>query len=422
MFHRVGQWLKSHLAPPLSDEEFKRQRAELLKKTPVPTIWLFGKTGSGKSSVIRYLTGVEAIRIGSGFKPETRHSHRYDFPTAEQPVLQFLDTRGLGETDYDPAEDINQFEDDANLVLVTVRVLDNALDGILKPLRQIRKANPSRPVLLMLTCLHDAYPQQQHPNPDPFTQFPGVAGVGCPEFNFPTSREYFATALDGKLNSGHPTPSPDIPDALKAALRNQHDRFDGLADRIVPVDLTQPDDGFEEPNFGGERLKQAIIDLLPDVYRQAFLRLEDEMDALHDLHERRAMPYILGAASLSSSAAAVPVPWIDLPVVAAIQSEMVRRISRVYNQPMDLQQFLKLAGAVGGPLFLRQFVRETLKAIPVVGSAANAALAFATTYALGKACCWYFGEVLSGGAPTAAELKAQMAKQMDVAKGVWQKG
>ena len=397
MFHRVGHWLKSHLTPHLSDEEFKRQRAELLKKTPVPTIWLFGKTGSGKSSVIRYLTGVEAIRIGSGFKPETRFSSRYDFPTAEQPVLQFLDTRGLGETDYDPAEDINQFEDDANLVLVTVRVLDNALDGILKPLRQIRKANPSRPVLLMLTCLHDAYPQQQHPTPDPFTDVDLVD----------------LSTLNSQLST--------LPDSLKTALRNQHDRFEGLADRIVPVDLTQPDDGFDEPNFGGERLKQAIIDLLPDVYRQAFLRLEDEMDALHDLHERRAMPYILGAASLSSSAAAVPVPWIDLPVVAAIQSEMVRRISRVYNQPMDLQQFLKLAGAVGGPLFLRQFVRETLKAIPVVGSAANAALAFATTYALGKACCWYFGEVLSGGAPTAAELKEQMAKQMDVAKGVWQK-
>lgn len=396
MFHRVGHWLKSHLAPPLSDDEFQRQRETLLQKTPVPTIWLFGKTGSGKSSVIRYLTGVEAIRIGSGFKPQTRHSHRYDFPTAEQPVLQFLDTRGLGETDYDPAEDIKQFEDDANLVLVTVRVLDNALDGVVKPLRTIRKAKPSRPVLLMLTCLHDAYPQQQHPTPDPFAQFPGF--------------------------SEKPWELPDVPDALKTALRNQHDRFEDLADRIVPVDFTQPDDGFDEPELGGERLKQAIIDLLPDAYRQAFLRLQDVMDSLQDLHERRAMPYILGAASLSSTAAAFPVPWIDLPVVAGIQSEMIRRISHVYSQPMDVQQFLKMAGAVGGPLFLRHMVRESLKAIPVVGSAANAALAFATTYALGKACCWYFGEVLAGGAPTAAELKEQMKNQMDAAKNVWQKG
>ena len=114
-------------------------------------------------------------------------------------------------------------------------------------------------------------------------------------------------------------------------------------------------------------------------------------------------------------------PWIDLPVVAGIQSDMIRRISHVYNQPMDLQQFLKIAGAVGGPMFLRHLIREPLKAIPGFGSAANAALAFATTYSLGKACCWYFGQVLSGTVPSSAELKQQMAKQMDIAKSVWQK-
>jgi len=399
MFDRVGSWLKSRFQPPMSDAEFERQRDELLDKTPIPALWLFGKTGSGKSSVVRFLTGVEAVRIGSGFKPETRHSSRYDFPSPEQPVLQFIDTRGLGETDYDPAEDVERFDDLANLVLVTVRVLDNALDAILTPLRQIRRAKPSRPILLMLTCLHEAYPQQQHPSPDPFEKVPEqIPGI-----------------------SENPWDLPGVPDGLQTALRNQQQRFDGLADRIVPVDLTQPEDGFDEPNFGGERLKQAIIDLLPDVYRQTFLTLDDVMGPLRDLHERRAMPFVLGAASLSASAAAVPVPWIDLPVVAGVQSEMVRRISRVYNQPMDLQKFLTLAGAVGGPMFLRHVFREPLKAIPGVGSAANAALAFATTYSLGKACCWYFGEVLAGHVPTSAELREKMAKEMEIANNVWKK-
>ena len=400
MFDRVGNWLKSYLQPQVSEEEFERQRAELLKQTPVPAIWLFGKTGSGKSSVVRYLTGVDDVRIGTGFKPETKFSSRYDFPSAEHPVLQFIDTRGLGESAYDPAEDIERFDDVANLVLVTVRVLDNALDGILKPLRAIRKAAPKRPVLLMLTCLHDAYPQQQHPQPDPF----GESRV---------------TGHESK--AGQDSDPSTIPEPLQVALRNQHHRFEGLAERIIPVDFTQPEDGFDEPDFGGDRLKQAIIDLLPDVYRQAFLRMEELMDSLQDLHERRAMPYVLGAAGTSASAAAFPVPWIDLPVVAGIQSDMIRRISHVYNQPMDLQQFLKIAGAVGGPMFLRHLIREPLKAIPGVGSAANAALAFATTYSLGKACCWYFGQVLSGTVPSSAELKQQMSKQMDIAKSVWQK-
>ena len=42
-----------------TDAEFEQQRAEILKQAPIPEIWLFGKTGSGKSSIIRYLTGAQ---------------------------------------------------------------------------------------------------------------------------------------------------------------------------------------------------------------------------------------------------------------------------------------------------------------------------------------------------------------------------
>lgn len=416
MFDRIGNWLKSQFSSPLSDEEFQRQREEVLQKTPVPVIWLFGKTGSGKSTLVRHLTGVD-VRIGVGFRPETRQSSVYDFPSADHPVLQFIDTRGLGEAAYDPGEDVARFNDSANLLLVTARAVDNALDAVLSPLRSIRRANPERPVLLALTCLHEAYPQRQHPHPDPFRN----VGFRIEEF-----RERIADGLksNGKSNgksAGAQDPGPSALDRLTVALRNQVNRFEGLVDGIVPLDLTLPEDGFDAPDFGGDRLKAAMVDLLPDVYRQTFLALDEVMGSLRDMHEKRAMPFVLSAASMSATAASVPVPWIDLPVVAGIQSEMIRRISRVYNQPMDLQQFLKIAGAVGGPALLRQFFRETLKAIPGVGSAANAAFAFATTFSLGKACCWYFGEILAGHAPTAADLRKVMSRQMDVAKSFWNK-
>lgn len=399
MLDRIGNWVKSKFVSSMSDEEFEAQRAEILKETPVPTIWLFGKTGSGKSSVVRFLTGAD-VRVGTGFRPETRQSSRYDFPSAEHPVLQFFDTRGLGESEYDPAEDIAKFEESANLMLVTVRLTDNAMEPILRPLHRIRKAQPERPILLALTCLHETYPGRQHPGED---RFDAVANLVASRPNSP------------------PDDPETLPEKLIVALRNQVNRFEKIADRIVPIDLTQPEDGFDEPNFGGERLKQAIIELLPKTYRHTFLALEESMHSLRDLHERRAMPYILSAASMSATAGAIPVPWIDLPVVAGIQSELIRRLSGIYKQPMDLQQFAKVAGAVSGPMLLRQSLREPLKIIPGVGSAANAALAFATTFALGKACCWYFGEVLAGHAPSKEELREKMADQMNVAKTVWRK-
>ena len=218
MFRRIKSWLPFRT---LSDDEYRRQRDRLLDRAPVPVFWLFGKTGSGKTSIVKYLTGAERAEIGSGFRPQTQRSEQYDFPSAESPLVRFLDTRGLGETRYDPREDIGQFSGSTHVVIVTVRAMDHALAEIIEPLRAIRKAAPARPVLLALTCLHEAYPGQQHPDPDPF---------------------------DSALLSD------SLPVELRRSIGAQEERFAGLADRIVPLDLTQPEDGFDQPDFGGGRL------------------------------------------------------------------------------------------------------------------------------------------------------------------------
>jgi uncharacterized protein (DUF697 family)/predicted GTPase len=390
MFRRVRQWLRDHSLEPLSREAFHRERAKLLDATPVPVFWLFGKTGSGKTSIIKYLTQAERAQIGTGFRPETRQSSRYDFPSADQPIIQFLDTRGLGEVGYDPREDIAQFNDAAHLMLVTVRASDHAQDAVAGPLRTIRKAKPDRPVILALTCLHDFYPQGQHPEPDPFGRAPGD--------EWDRAR---------------------IPADLLRSIDEQQRRFKGLFDVVMPIDLTLPEDGFTEPNFGGLRLKQALIERLPDAYRQTFLTMTDVMGSLRKLHERQATPFVLGAATMAASAAAVPVPWVDIPAVAGLQSELIRRLAALYGQPLDWEHFLQMAGAVGGRLLIRQAIRETLKIIPVVGQAANATLAFVSTYALGEACCWYYGEKLAGHSPTSAELKEVLKAQTARAEQLW---
>src|SRR5436190_3613739 len=147
------------------DARLQAHLEQLRQRTPVPVFWLFGRTQSGKTSVIKYLAGAAAAEIGQGFRPCTRFSRLYQFPTAEAPLLTFLDTRGLDEPGYDPAEDLARFGDSAHVVVVTAKVLDHALENVRDHLRTIRKARGGRPVLLLLTCLHEAYPQQQHRQP-----------------------------------------------------------------------------------------------------------------------------------------------------------------------------------------------------------------------------------------------------------------
>src|SRR3954470_325200 len=92
--------------PPDLDATLTQLRA----KTPTPVFWLLGKTQSGKTSIIRYLTGADDAVIGSGFRPCTKTSRRYQFPSPDAPLMAFLDTRGVDEPGYDPAEDAAAFD------------------------------------------------------------------------------------------------------------------------------------------------------------------------------------------------------------------------------------------------------------------------------------------------------------------------
>src|SRR5262245_35521565 len=159
--------IKSLFSSSQREAEVHKHLEELRRRLPVPVFWLFGKTQSGKTTLVKFLTGADHAEIGQGFRPTTRFSRQYQFPTPEAPLVTFLDTRGLDEPGYDPQEDLARFNDTAHVVVVTVKAMDHAQENVLRHLKALRAAKPSRPVLLVLTCLHEAYPQQQHPLPYP---------------------------------------------------------------------------------------------------------------------------------------------------------------------------------------------------------------------------------------------------------------
>ena len=89
---------------PPSDDELKKawQQCDL----QLPVIWMLGKTGAGKSSIVQQLTGHSRAKIGKGFMPCTHDSSYFDYPQ-ERPILRFLDTRGLGDVDYEVDADLD---------------------------------------------------------------------------------------------------------------------------------------------------------------------------------------------------------------------------------------------------------------------------------------------------------------------------
>lgn len=354
-------------------------------RQPLPVLWLIGKAQAGKTSIIRALTGSEAAEIGNGFQPCTRTARFYDFPN-EIPVVRFLDTRGLGEAAYDPAEDIRYCESQAHLVLGVMKVADIGQGAVFEVLQRVRRRHPEWPVLIAQTGLHELYPHgDQHLLPYSYD---------C-----------------------EPLP-PQVPADLARALAAQRERLGPLPGaapvRWVPIDLTAPDDGFEPAHYGLDAL-WAAVEAVSALGLQAMLRGDA---GIRDLYERAAHPHIVGYALAAAGVGALPL--VDLLGVPAVQAKLLHSLAVLYQQRWEgrmVSEFLSLLGAgIGVGYVARTIGRELVKFIPGWGQTAGvvwgATTSGATTYALGKAAGYYFAARRSEGWVDAEALRRVYAEAL----------
>lgn len=360
-------------------------------------VWLLGKVQSGKTSIVRALTGHTNAEIGNGYAPCTRTSRVFDFP-AEAPVIRFLDTRGLGEVQYDPAEDLSFCESQAHLLVVVMKALDPQQQAIVDVVRGVRARRPSWPVIVAQTGLHEGYPPgMQHPEPDPFGND--------------------ATDADRRL----------IPDDLMRALSYQRRLFADLPGSgpvaFVPIDFTLPEDGYRPVYFGLERFVDALAAAAPAGLVAA---LEELAHKANDARTLRAHPHVVG---YSTAAAAVDsIPLAGFIGVPGIQAKMLHSLSRIYGIRWDRRTLGEFAGAIGTGTVLKLLshlgVRQISRLIPVygqtVGAVAASAASFATTFALGKAACYFLARRRAGESDfsgVAAIYRGALAEALKMAPG-----
>ena len=118
----------------------------------------------------------------------------YDIPKRRKLMLE--------EPGYDPDEDLARFNEQAHVLIITVRVHDFALEDMLKHLRKIRDSQPGRPVVLALTCLHEAYPQEQHREPYPFDASGKVVDDGGAALGQPVDERRLADVREADDRDG----------------------------------------------------------------------------------------------------------------------------------------------------------------------------------------------------------------------------
>jgi uncharacterized protein (DUF697 family) len=350
-------------------------------------VWLLGKSGAGKTAIVAALTGDQRAEVGQGYEPCTRTAGFYDVPR-EAPLLRFLDTRGLGEANYDPLSDISWSEGQSHLVLVVMQVSDPLQRVVLDALQQARRRHPRWPVVVAQTGLHRLY----------------SAGMG-----HPAAYPYTGGAEDETQAS--------LSQPLRQALAYQRKLFDGLPGprpHFVPVDFTVPEDGYPPHDYGLDKLWSVLEETGLAAF-EALHRARSEAE--EDQIRAGAVPLIYGYGAAAAGAGAVPIPVVGVGGLAGVISMMLRGLAIRYEAPWTPVTFGQFTGAVGGGALLwwalRYGLREMLKLIPVAGSIAagalNAAAGFAVTVAVGEAACVWLGYQRRGLHAPAEEVRRAFA-------------
>ncbi|WP_150047777.1 MULTISPECIES: GTPase family protein [Methylomonas] len=355
---------------------------EVKQKLPIPVFWLLGKAQSGKTSIIRALTGSADAVIGNGFQACTRRSRFYDFPSSSHPLIRFLDTRGLGESAYDPAEDLAWCAEQAHLLLVVLRASDMNQADVVAGVAEIHAKHPKWPIVVAQTVLHEVYPaaDDEHIQPYPYAQ--------------------------------SPLP-PQVPHRLVQSLLHQRAWFKDLPAQFVALDFTLPEDGFTPANYGLEALWDTVEAVFPDGVL-SLLRGSEQHRELMDFHAQLAQPHLIGYALLNLGVGAIPLA--GLPLVLGVQAKLFHSIASLYGLPLTRSLYLEFTTLIGTGVGVGMLGREVLKWLPVYGWAVAGLYSGAMTYALGKAFCLYLQGVKRGALPDEAAIRLTYSDAFKQAK------
>lgn len=375
----VGQWFS------LNDNQIAEILATVRTQLPTTEALLIGKPQSGKSSIVRGLTGVSEQIVGQGFRPHTQHTQRYAYPSHDLPLLIFTDTVGLGDVKQDTEIIIQELISDlqtettgARVFIITVKINDFATDTLQKIAQQLHQQYPHIPCLLAVTCLHEIYPRE---------------------------------------TENHPPYPPDFAE-IKRTFAAVKENFAGLYNSTVLIDFTLEEDGYYPLFYGLETLRDNLAELLPTAESKAIYELLDQQagDKLGNIYRDTARRYILPFTIMAGTLAAVPLPFTAMPVLTALQISMIGLLGKLYGQILSPSQAGGIVSAIAGGFLAQAVARELIKFIPGFGSVIAASWAAAYTWALGEAACVYFGDLMGGKKPDPQKIQNVMQQAFSGAK------
>lgn len=371
----VANFLKRTVMGPALDEIRK-----LIEESRPPVLFLAGRSGHGKSSLINALAGREIADVGD-IKPTTPESTPYLIHFEEQySAWQVIDSRGIFETtrpDGAPAEDA---------VSVLKTDLRKHRPDVLMHVISAPELRNLAPDLELLQKIRDELRHEDGLDLPVIVVLNKVDTLGNPREWPPESNAKKAALIQEAVQymSGDVLKLPDARNIDRNFMIRGISSGDANRPAVIPV-CSLPGDGWNI-----ETLADFIGTRLPDValldFYQALRRKEQLRRISSSLIKRFAV--------IASGVGASPAPLSDFIVLTPLQILMIAMIGGLSCRPVSREtayEYLSAIGvnlaAAGGVRFVTQ---QLLKFIPFGGWAAAGSIAGASTYGLGKAAETYF--------------------------------
>ena len=378
----------------LGDNELKQLMDGIDSHRP-PRIFLIGRTGVGKSSLINALCGAYVAKV-SDTRSCTEGAEIYQCKDDDRVLMEILDTRGIAESEtlnHDLSAEqmlinqINEFSPDVAIMMLNCTHRDDIISDVefmKKVAKDYAAANKLRLPIVVVVNKCDEMAPARFKTPD---EYPGSKVERINE----VVQYYKGIIIKNGLK---------IDDIIAVSSLIDWMTPDGMEIDAEEIDkLPKRDVENLQIAFDGRYHIEELLDILEEAIQDFEAQMGLRMASrLNEVVTRIANHLNKVFTGLSATVAAAPIPTSDIYILLILQSLLVALIANLSGREVSLdaaKEFIFSIGGVGAVGYgLRLVAQQGAKFInaiwPGAGSAVSAGIASLGTNGIGKAAIAYY--------------------------------